>query len=83
MHLGLTRRLDPGPVLAGNAYRDTTPTIPLSWSAALDAFDRSDFAREYLGERFARLFAQTRRGEMQDFNSYVPAIDYDWYLTTS
>jgi glutamine synthetase len=83
IHLGLTRRLDPGPVLAGNAYRDTTPTIPLSWSAALDAFDRSDFAREYLGERFARLFAQTRRGEMQDFTSYVPAIDYDWYLTTS
>ena len=32
MHLGLTRQLDPGPVLAGNAYRDTTPTIPLSWS---------------------------------------------------
>ncbi len=83
MHLGLTRRLDPGPVLAGNAYRDTTPTIPLSWAEALDAFDRSDFAREYLGARFARLFAQTRRGEMQDFNSYVPAIDYDWYLTTS
>ncbi|HEX9208230.1 MAG TPA: glutamine synthetase family protein [Steroidobacteraceae bacterium] len=83
MHLGLTRRLDPGPVLAGNAYRDTTPTIPLTWPEALDAFDRSEFAKEYLGERFARLFAQTRRGEMQDFNSYVPAIDHDWYLTTS
>jgi hypothetical protein len=29
------------------------------------------------------LFALTRRGEMQDFNSYVSALDYDWYLTTS
>jgi glutamine synthetase len=83
MHVGLTRRLDPGPVLAGNAYRDTTPTIPLTWPEALDAFDRSEFAQEYLGERFARLFAQTRRGEMQDYHSYVPAIDHDWYLTTS
>lgn len=83
MHLGLTQQLDPGPVLAGNAYRDTTPTIPLSWPEAIAAFERSPFAREYLGERFARLYAQTRRGEMLDFSSHVPAIDYDWYLTTS
>ena len=36
-------------------------------------FERSAFVREYLGERFARLYAQTRRGEMQEFNSYVSA----------
>jgi glutamine synthetase len=83
MHLGLLQQLDPGPVLAGNAYRDTTPTIPLSWPEALTVFERSAFARDYLGERFARLYAQTRRGEMMEFCSHVPAIDYDWYLTTS
>ncbi|MGI9245701.1 MAG: glutamine synthetase family protein [Steroidobacteraceae bacterium] len=83
MHLGLTRRLDPGPVVAGNAYRDVTPAIPCSWPEAIAAFERSDFARSYLGERFAQLYARTRRGEMLDFSSYVPAIDFDWYLTTS
>jgi glutamine synthetase len=83
MHLGLTQKLDPGPVLAGNAYRDTTPTIPTTWPEALSAFERSAFIREYLGERYANLFARTRRGEMQEFNSYVSALDYDWYLTTS
>jgi glutamine synthetase len=83
MHRGLTQRLDPGPVLAGNAYRDTTPTIPMSWAEALAAFERSGFAREYLGERFASLYAATRRGEMQDYQSYVPPLDYAWYLTTS
>ncbi len=31
--------------------------------------------KEYLGERYARLYAQTRRGEMQEFNSYVSALD--------
>jgi glutamine synthetase len=80
---GLDRQLDPGPILAGNAYRDSTPTIPLSWPEALAVFERSTFAREWLGERFVRLFAETRRGEMQDFGSHVPAIDYAWYLTTS
>jgi glutamine synthetase len=79
---GLEHALDPGPVLAGNAYRDTTPTIPLSWPEALLAFERSEFARDCLGERFARLYAQTRRGEMQDFNSYVAPLEYAWYLTT-
>jgi len=83
MHLGITRKLDPGPVLAGNAYRDTSPSIPLSWPEAIVAFERSAFARDYLGERFAKLYAQTRRGEMQDFSSYVSPLEYSWYLTTS
>jgi glutamine synthetase len=83
MHLGIERELDPGPVLAGNAYRDNTPSIPLSWPEALAVFERSAFVRDYLGDRFARLYAQTRRGEMMDFCSHVPALDYDWYLTTS
>jgi glutamine synthetase len=82
MLVGLERQLDPGPVLAGNAYRDSTPTIPLSWPEALTAFERSEFAREVLGEQFARLYAQTRRGEMQDFSSYVSPLEYSWYLTT-
>jgi glutamine synthetase len=83
MHLGLTQKLDPGPVLAGNAYRDATPTIPTTWPEALSAFERSDFIREYFGARFANLYARTRRGEMQEFNSHISALDYDWYLTTS
>jgi glutamine synthetase len=83
MHLGLTQRLDPGPVLAGNAYRDATPTVPLTLAEALSAFEGSAFIKEYLGERYSRLYAQTRRGEMQDFNSYVSALDYAWYLTTN
>jgi glutamine synthetase len=83
MHLGLTSKLDPGPVFAGNAYRDAEPTIPLSWPEALTAFERSSFVREYLGEKFSRLYAQTRRGELQDFRSYVSQLEYSWYLATS
>jgi glutamine synthetase len=83
MHLGLTRQLDPGPVLAGNAYRDHTPTIPLSWPEALTAFERSTFVSDYLGERLKRLYTETRRGEMLEFQSQVPALDYDWYLASS
>jgi glutamine synthetase len=80
---GLERQLDPGLPLDGNAYRDTTPVLPLSWPEALAAFECSEFARDCLGERFARLYAQTRRGEMQEFASYVTALEYSWYLAAT
>ena len=47
------------------------------------AFERSDFVRRYLGDAFTDLYAATRRGEMQEFNSHIPPLDYAWYLTTS
>jgi glutamine synthetase len=83
MHHGLARRLDPGPPLAGNAYRDTRATIPLTWPEALATFEQSAFVREYFGDTFTELYVNTRRGEMREFNSHVPALDYAWYLTTS
>lgn len=83
MHHGLSRRLDPGAPLAGNAYRDNRPTIPLTWPEALAAFERSSFVREYFGDAFTDLYAGTRRGEMQEFNAHVSPLDYAWYLTTS
>jgi glutamine synthetase len=83
MHHGIARRLDPGAPLAGNAYRDNRPTIPLTWPEALAAFEASPFIREYLGEAFTSLYAGTRRGEMQEFNSHIPPLDYAWYLTTT
>ena len=83
MHHGLTHRLDPGAPLAGNAYRDGRATIPLTWPEALAAFERSEFVRQYLGDAFTDLYVMTRRGEMQEFNSYISPLDYAWYLTTS
>jgi glutamine synthetase len=81
IHHGLEHRLEAGEPLAGNAYRDRTPTVPLSWPEALTAFEQSAFVRDYLGEPFAQLYARVRRGELQDFNSHVSALEYAWYLT--
>jgi glutamine synthetase len=83
IHLGVTQRLEPGPRLDGNAYRDSGATIPLDWAQALDVFEHSAFVREYLGKKFSSLYAQTRRGEMRDFGSYVSPLECSWYLTTS
>lgn len=83
MHYGIAGKMDPGAPLQGNAYRDAKPSLPITWPEAALAFERSAFAREYLGEKFQKLFVTTRRGELQAFESHVTTLEYDWYVTTS
>ena len=79
---GIERRLAPPAPLTGNAYRERleAPRLPGDWPTALARFGESAFLREYFGERFVTLYERTRRGEMQDFNSRISALDYAWYL---
>ncbi|HSN71333.1 MAG TPA: glutamine synthetase family protein [Steroidobacteraceae bacterium] len=79
---GLDRRIDPGLPVTGNAYSDPAVELPIHWPEAVAAFERSVFIREYLGERFARLFATTRRGELEAFESHVTPREVEWYATT-
>lgn len=83
MHYGIAGKMNPGAPLQGNAYRDTKPSLPITWPEAALAFERSAFAREYFGEKFQKVFATTRRGELQAFESHVTTLEYDWYVTTS
>jgi glutamine synthetase len=79
---GIERKLEPPAPLAGNAYtqRLSAPRLPGDWPTALARFGASAFLREWLGERFVRLYELTRRGEMHEFNSRITALDYAWYL---
>ena len=79
---GIEKNLVPLAPLVGNAYtqRLAAPRLPSDWASALTRFGASGFLREYLGERFVTLYELTRRGEMQDFNSRISALDYAWYL---
>jgi glutamine synthetase len=83
MHYGIAGKMNPGAPLQGNAYRDAKPSLPITWPEAALAFERSAFVREYFGEQFQKLFATTRRGELQAFESHVTTLEYDWYVTTS
>ena len=82
IHHGLQRRLDPGPAVSGNAYRDAVATLPITWPEAALKFEASTMLREYLGEKFHRLFVTTRRGELQAFESHVSPLEYLWYART-
>jgi len=82
IHYGLQRRIDPGAPVSGNAYRDAVATLPITWPEAALKFEGSALLREYLGEKFHRLFVTTRRGELQAFESHVTPLEYAWYART-
>jgi glutamine synthetase len=82
IHYGLQHRLDPGAPVTGNAYRNTTTTLPITWPEAALKFESSEIMREYLGEKFHRLFLTTRRGELQAFELHVSPLEYAWYTRT-
>jgi glutamine synthetase len=79
---GIEQQLAAPVALTGNAYtqRLAAPPLPTDWPTALACFGGSPMLRDWLGERFVRLYEQTRRGEMQDFNTRLTALDYAWYL---
>jgi glutamine synthetase len=83
VHHGLCNRIDPGPPVAGDGYAAATASdmrLPSNWFAAVDQFDRSAVMRDYLGERFVRMFATVKRTEQDRFFEVVQPLDYDWCL---
>ena len=73
--------MEPPPPLSGNAYAQSTgEPLPTHWATAVERFAGSRFAQEYLGARFARLYATVKRAELDEFNSWVTPLECAWYL---
>jgi glutamine synthetase len=79
---GLEQGLEPPPPLEGNAYtqRVDAEPLPTDWAAAIARFDSSATFRGLFGEDFVDLYATLKRGELEDFASYVSPLEYAWYL---
>ena len=83
VHHGLAHAIDPGPPVEGDGYAAAAAMperLPATWFAALDAFEASTIMPNYLGERFAAMFAKVKRIEQDRFFEVISPLDYDWYL---
>jgi len=82
VHHGITNKVDPGPAIVGDGYAQAEggEKIPTNWFAATDRFAESAVLKDYLGERFVRMYSIVKRVEQDRFQSMIPDIDYDWYL---
>lgn len=85
VHHGIRNRIDPGPPVVGDGYAQAEASgerIPTNWFAAVDRFAESSILRDYLGERFVRMYATVKRTEQERYMSVIPNVDFDWYLRT-
>ncbi len=84
IHRGLERAQEPAQPVEGNAYRQPAAlkgeAIPTHWATATQRFRASAAARDFLGERFAKLYATLKQAELDLFNSHVTAREIADYL---
>ncbi|MEU1520145.1 glutamine synthetase family protein [Streptomyces sp. NPDC005811] len=74
---GIENDIDPGEPYIGNAYADpAVDTVPATLGEALELFEQSEVANKYFGEDVVRYYTETRRWEVEQFNSAVT----DWEL---
>ena len=77
---GIENRIDPGNPVEGDAIPDDAARLPVTWASALEAFEGSDLAAGFFGERFRKLFAASKRQEKKKFESIITTLEYETYL---
>lgn len=80
MHYGIERKLDPGVPATGNVSADVDPDLPLTLTDALERFRQSAVLRDYLGNDFVDIYAETKRLELEKFQSEITSREISWYL---
>jgi glutamine synthetase len=86
-HYGIVNKLDPGPAVVGNGYaaepQPGQKPLPSNWFSAVDRFSESAILKDYLGERFVRMYTTVKRTEQARFFDVVTPLDFDWYLANA
>lgn len=84
---GIDHKLDPGPPVTGNGYRQSTDSLsaaprelPQTWQEAIDRAAASPFLPDALGEGFLKVFLAIKRQECDRFSAEVTELDRAWYL---
>jgi glutamine synthetase len=70
---GIEQKIQPAPAYEGDAYAagGRLESVPTSLEEALDLLDRSDVAREMLGEDFVRHYVTMKRFEAEKYRQQV------------
>ncbi|MCF8470180.1 MAG: glutamine synthetase family protein [Parvibaculum sp.] len=80
IHYGIVNEIDPGEPAEGNACEVMDEDIPFYLPSALKRLRGSSVLREYLGERYVDVYAETKMLEFDKFQRAISPLEYDWYL---
>lgn len=80
IHYGIVNEIDPGEPAEGNACDSMDETIPFYLPSALKRLRNSTIIREYFGDQYVDVYAETKMLEFDKFQRAISPLEYDWYL---
>ncbi len=80
IHYGIVNEIDPGPAAEGNACDVVDEGIPFYLPSALKRLRNSSIMREYFGDQYVDVYAETKMLEFDKFQRAISPLEYDWYL---
>jgi len=82
IHHGLTHKIEPGEPIEGNAYEQLEASLPNNLRDALRELDDSKILERYIDPKYIDIFAACKEAEMQEFETTISDLEYNWYLHT-
>jgi glutamine synthetase len=77
---GVQNAVEPTPMCSGNGYEANAQPLPHSLQEAVRLLDRSERARELLGEDFVDHYVRTRQWEVRQYERAVTTWELERYM---
>jgi len=82
IHHGITNQVDPGEPTEGNAYEQFEQTLPNNLRDSLRILDDNIILAKYIDPKYIDVFVACKEDELNQFESAISDLEYNWYLHT-
>ena len=82
IHHGLTNKLEPCAPIEGNSYEQLEQSLPNNLRDALRQLDESEVLNKYISPDYIDIFVACKEAELQEFETTISDLEYNWYLHT-
>ncbi len=79
---GIEDAIDPPAPITGNAYEQDLPSVPMTWDAAIDAFETDKQIERIFDPELIRNMVMTKRQEIRDMSELSAEEQIEIYLDT-
>lgn len=79
---GIEDAIDPPAPITGNAYEQDLPSVPMTWDAAIDAFETDKQIERIFDPELIRNMVMTKRQEIRDMSELRAEEQIEIYLDT-
>ncbi|WPC04969.1 glutamine synthetase family protein [Pseudomonas benzenivorans] len=82
IHHGMTNKIEPGEPIEGNSYEQLEQSLPNNLRDALRELDDSEVLNKYISPEYIDIFVACKEAELEEFETTISDLEYNWYLHT-